>query len=421
MDLRPLQHLATEISCPGKHPPAAFAPTQFNPHFGSLMHFASRVRSAFAWALLTLPLFSGRTVLSQAPSPNKLAFARAAHLRRGINASIWFAQAPGRYNVERLRSVITSDDFILMHRLGFDHIRLSVDADPLMPWLFHRPEGDAFVGELDRVVREANAQGLAVIVDIHPEEHFKQGLLQGSENVQRFAMLWGALAKHFAASDPTMVFFELCNEPEQTDPYRWVGIEGQLVEAIREAAPDHTIIATGAHWSGLQDLLETEPLADTNIIYTFHDYEPFPFTHQGATWTDARVRPLRSVPYPSTPDNVAPNLAQEPTANGKLFVENYGLDRWDAERVDRTIAFAAAWGEQHHVPVYCGEFGVHKPFADPKARAAWVHDMRIALEKHNIGWNMWDYQDNFGLVTKSNNTATPDPLLVEALGLHAAK
>ena len=41
------------------------------------------------------------------------------------------------------------------------------------------------------------------------------------------------------------------------------------------------------------------------MIYTFHDYEPFPFTHQGATWTDPAVAPLRDVPYPSTPENVA--------------------------------------------------------------------------------------------------------------------
>jgi endoglucanase len=358
---------------------------------------------------------------AQSANPHELAFRRAGHLRRGINASNWFAQAPGRYTPERLRTYTTADDFVLMHRLGFDHIRLSIDADPLQPWLYHWPGGDAFVSELDRVVKEANAQQLAVIIDIHPEEKYKQGLLQGSENVGRFTSLWTALARHFAGSDPNLVFFELMNEPEQSDPYRWLGIEAEVTSAIRAVAPDHTIIATGAHWSGLQDLLETEPLADPNVIYTFHDYEPFPFSHQGATWTDARVIPLRNVPYPSTPDNVVPNEAQEPNARGKFFVEQYGLDRWGPERVDRTIAFAAEWGKEHNVPVYCGEFGVHKPYADPKARAAWVHDMRVTLEKYNIGWNMWDYQDNFGLVTKANGIATPDAALVEALGLHAAK
>ncbi len=358
---------------------------------------------------------------AQTAGPNALAFQRATHLRRGINTSNWFAQAPGRYSPERLRTYTTTDDLALIHRLGFDHIRLSIDADPLLPWLYHRPDGDAFVAEMDRVIEAANAQGLAIIVDIHPEEKYKQTLLQGSEGVGHFTSLWSTLAKHLANTDPNLVFFEIMNEPEQSDPYRWFGIEAQVVQAIRTVAPNHTIIATGAHYSGLGDLLETQPLADPDIIYTFHDYEPFPFSHQGATWTDARVIPLRNVPYPSTPDNVLPNEAQEPDARGKFFVEQYGLDRWDLERVDRTIAFAAEWGKDHRVPVYCGEFGVHRPYADPKARSAWLHDMRVTLEKYNIGWNMWDYQDNFGLVTKANGKTTPDPLLVDALGLHAGQ
>src|SRR5579875_3850828 len=337
---------------------AYFASTALLP--GGSMAFVCSAARTICSALLAASV-SGTALTAQSPGTEGLVFQRARHLRKGINVSNWFAQAPGRYNVERLRSFTTPDDLALIHRLGFDHIRLSIDADPLLPWLYGRPEGQAFAGELDRVIAQANAEQLAVIVDIHPEEHYKQTLFQGSEGVQRFVGLWQALAKHLANTDPNLVFFEIRNEPEQQDPYRWLGIEAQVTESIRAVAPHHTLIATGAHWSGLQDLLETEPLADTNVIYTFHDYEPFAFTHQGATWTDARVRPLRHVPYPSTPHNVAKNLAQETTADGQLFVENYGLDRWDAERVDRTIGFAAQWGEQHHVPVYCGEFGVHKP------------------------------------------------------------
>jgi endoglucanase len=71
--------------------------------------------------------------------------------------------------------------------------------------------------------------------------------------------------------------------------------------------------------------------------------------------------------------------------------------------------------------VYCGEFGVHRPFADEAMRALWLHDMRIALEKRHIGWAMWDYQDNFGVVTKKNGTTVPDPVILDALGLNRAK
>jgi endoglucanase len=357
-----------------------------------------------------------RPVPAQA-SDDGLAFRRAQHLRHGINASIWFAQSPGNYSVERLRSFTTSDDITLIHQLGFDHVRLSIDADPLLPWLRDPEVPSPFVAELDRAVKTMLDRQLAVIIDIHPESHYKAELFKGTEGVEHFAGLWRALAKHFAATDPDLVFFEIMNEPEQDDPYRWQGIESFIAEQIRQSAPSHTIIATGAHWSGLEDLMMLELIAVPNVIYTFHDYEPFPFTHQGATWTSPQVLPLRKVPYPSTPEEVQSNVNQEPTLAGQFWVEQYGLNRWDAQRIDATLAFAEKWSDLHHAPVYCGEFGVLRDYVDPAIRAQWVRDMRTALEKHKIGWAMWDYQENFGVVTKKDGNAVPDPAIVKALGL----
>ena len=257
-------------------------------------------------------------------------------------------------------------------------------------------------------------------IDLHPESDYKATLLHGITPVDHFALLWQALARRYADLDPELVFFEIMNEPEQDDPFRWQGIEATVASAIRAVAPHQTIIAAGAHYSGLSDLLRSEPVALSNVIYTFHDYEPFAFTHQGATWTDPEVIPLRDVPYPSTPKNVAANEQQEPTLAGRLFVAAYGLDRWDAARVDATISFAEQWGRQFGVPVYCGEFGVNRPYADPTARARWLEDMRVALDRHHIGWAMWDYQTNFGAVTKKDGVTTPDADVIRALGLNAS-
>ncbi len=273
--------------------------------------------------------------------------------------------------------------------------------------------------ELDRTVTAILANHMAAIIDIHPEDDYKMPLLHGTESVVKFNALWRAVAAHFAPLDPEHVFFEIMNEPEQDDPYRWQGIEAVVARGIRSAAPQNTIIVSGAHYSGLDDLLRLEPIALSNVIYTFHDYEPFPFTHQGATWTTPAVQPERGVPYPSTPGTVEANLGQEPDLEGQWFVEQYGLNRWDAERVNTSIGFAAKWGEQHHVPVYCGEFGVLRDYADPKMRARWTEDMRTAMEKNHIGWAMWDYQANFGVTTKANGVTTPDLEMLKALGLHA--
>jgi endoglucanase len=127
------------------------------------------------------------------------------------------------------------------------------------------------------------------------------------------------------------------------------------------------------------------------------------------------------VPYPSTPENIVPNLAQEPTLWEKFSVSEYGYDRWNAKRIENEIEFARAWADQNHVPIYCGEFGVHRKVVDPADRDRWLHDMRVALEKNGIGWAMWDYQTDFGVVTKQDGKTMPDAGVVEALGLKPAK
>jgi endoglucanase len=346
------------------------------------------------------------------------AFARATHLRHGINASMWFAQADD-YSPQRLRSFTTADDIALMHRLGFDHVRVSVDAEELMRE--HGPAGlnDSFITELDAAVKTMLAQGLAVIVDVHPSGAYKQRLRGDPTAAPEFASLWSALAKHYAATDPERVFFEVLNEPEFTDMQRWVEVEEGAVTAIRAQAPQHTIIATSVEWSGLGDLLALQPLRERNIIYTFHDYEPFAFTHQGATWAGEKMVPLHGVPYPSTPEAVSPLLGQEVSLTDQFWLNSYGLSYWNAARIQSELAFAARWSGLHHVPVYCGEFGVYEKAAPPAMRAAWLHDVRTALEANGIGWAMWDYQGGFRVVDKTNGRAIPVPSVVEALGLHA--
>jgi len=369
-------------------------------------------------ALLLTPALSLVPAAGLAQPPDTgIAFSRAKHLSHGINAAIWFAQHSGGYSVDYLRSFITADDIALMAKLGFDHVRLSIDEDPIAEWQKTQGSTTPYMTELDRVVKTMVDNHLAVIIDLHPESKYKAPLNQGGASVAQFTSLWRALATHFAGSDPESVYFEIMNEPEQEDPYRWRGIESTVAAAIRAAAPYHTIIACGAHWSGLDDLLALQPIALDNVIYTFHDYEPMPFTHQGATWTGVQIQPLRGIPYPSTPDNITPKLDQEPDLASQYWLKQYGFNQWNDARIEGSVEYAAQWGKLHNLPIYCGEFGVLRSYAPPQMRAQWLHDMRVALEKNNIGWAMWDYQTNFGIVTKKDGVATPDPEIVRALGL----
>jgi endoglucanase len=255
------------------------------------------------------------------------------------------------------------------------------------------------------------------VIDLHPESSFKGRLSSEDAFVEEFGDFWRALAKHLSTLDPERVFFEILNEPELRDRYRWYGVQAKLAGAIREGAPQHTIIAAGANWSADDELVFIDPLRDPNIIYNFHFYEPHLFTHQGATWGSPYWPHVRGLKYPSDRGNAEKVADAVPEAINKLFVTRYGLDHWDATRIDAEIVQVAAWAKRWNVPVVCNEFGVYRKFSDPADRAAWISDVRSSLEKHGMGWTMWDYSGGFGVVTKEGGKAVPDEITVKALGL----
>ena len=375
-------------------------------------------------AAITLAIFASLSTLlfgAEANAQSGVSAARFARLRHGINLSHWFAQSLiGSYKREYLASHTTAEDIKLIKAMGFDHVRLSIEPAPL--WNEREPErlNAEYLSYLDAAVRMILDRDLAVILDIHPADEFKIKLRTDDRHVAAFAKFWGALARHFAHTDPERVFFEVLNEPMVEDGYRWMGIQAKLVAAIRESAPRHTIIVCGHRWSGPNELLFLEPLADRNVIYNFHFYEPMVFTHQGATWAGPNLPLLRNVPYPSTPEAVAPLLASLTDAAARAALRAYGEERWNAARIEAQIAKIADWARKHGVRVTCNEFGVYRRFAPPEARAAWLRDVRMALEKYDIGWTMWDYQGGFSVVNKSGGHAVPDDLTLAALGLAGA-
>jgi aryl-phospho-beta-D-glucosidase BglC (GH1 family) len=301
--------------------------------------------------------------------------------------------------------------------MGFDHVRLSVNPQPMMP--NHRPDeiSAEYLGYLDSAVKMILDQGLAVVIDLHPESDFKLRLTKDDSFVQEFADFWRALARHYSRWDAERVFFEILNEPEFSDRYRWYGVQAKLAVALREGAPQHTIIAAGARWSDDNELVFIEPLRDPNVIYTFHFYDPHIFTHQGATWGSYMWHWVKGLHYPSSPESAAKTATNAPDAVDRLAIVRYGEDHWNAARIDAEIKQVAEWARQRGVPVVCNEFGVFRDYADPQDREAWIHDARSSLERHGMGWTMWDYSGSFGAVVKKDGRTIQDEGTLRALGL----
>jgi len=372
-------------------------------------------------ALLFLASAAWLSAQAAGPVPSSVPAARLAHIRHGINLSEWFAQVydPKGYTKEHFQNWTTASDIALIKAAGFDHVRLSVNPQPFMDAARHRDGGAEYFGYLDAAVKMILDAGLAVEIDMHPDSDFKTRLAKEDDFVERFSDFWTMVAQRYASSswDPDRVFFEILNEPEMHDAYRWYGVEAKLAAAIRRGAPAITIIAAGARWDDDDDLVFLEPLPDNNVVYVFHFYEPHIFTHQGATWGAYYWKWLKDLHYPSSPENAAQVAALVPEARDRLQVIRYGQDHWDASRIEAEINQAADWAKRRGVPLICNEFGVFRDWSDPRDRAAWIQDTRTALERHNIGWAMWDYSGNFGVVTNRETKAKLDEVTVRALGL----
>src|SRR6185312_10299814 len=342
------------------------------------------------------------------------AWSRARHLRHGINASEWFAQSTD-YSPQRLSTYTTLDDIALMSKLGFDHVRVSIDPaifDCHGSW-----QECARVKALDVVVAKATGENLAVIIDLHPSGDFKHKASTDNSAAEKLRLLWRSIAQHFASSDPNLVMFEIMNEPEDRDPYRWSGIEARVLEEIRRQAPRHTVIVTGMEYSDIGDLVLLPQLNDDNLIYNFHYYEPHIFTHQGASWGVPFWINLRDVPYPLTPTTVEKAISEQDDGLAKWELTEAAWGHWDRNRANGEMRFAAEWARTRHVPLTCNEFGVYRNFADADARMRWIADVRSALEENGIGWTMWDYRGGFGVVTKGDGNTAPDERVLHALGL----
>jgi endoglucanase len=369
--------------------------------------------------LLLLGLLTGSALAQTGGAGASPAFARAERLKRGINASEWFAQVYDKrgYTREHFQAWTTAEDIALIKSMGFDHVRLSVNPQPMFTAGESNKIPAEYLGYLDAAVKMILDHGLAVVIDLHPESDFKTRLAKDDDFVEQLADFWRALAAHYSTWDPDRVFLEVLNEPQFTDRYRWLGAQAKLAAAIREGAPRHTIIAAGARWSNDDELVFQEPLHDPNVVYNFHFYEPHIFTHQGATWGANYWHWLRGVRYPSTAESAERAAALVPDEVNRLQVIRYGHEHWDAARVEAEMKQAAEWARRRGVPLVCNEFGVYREYADPQDRAAWLSDVRTAFERNGIGWTMWDYSGSFGVVTKKDGKTVADDNVLRALGM----
>ncbi len=344
-------------------------------------------------------------------------------LRRGVNLTSWFQYSGShQFSPQDLRTV---------HDAGIDYVRIPIDP-AFMGWKANSTENSDATAKIvttaSYLASLVTAQKLALIIDIHPEEEMMEQIERDETAASAFVTLWSQIAAGLTATSSGNVALEILNEPHYYtgDAERWPRLAARIVAAIRASLPNHLIIVGGRFSNGIDGLAELKPLADPNILYTFHFYDPFILTHQSASWwhdrTDTAIGFMNNVPYPASSGALS-QIQLAPGGNKLIAMKEitaYALSGWNGDKLGAEIDEAATWARRNNVRLICTEFGAIRTTSDQASRLRWIADMRQALETRGIGWAIWDLDDTFGIATRQSGNLTIAPEMRRALGLQTS-
>jgi endoglucanase len=121
-------------------------------------------------------------------------------------------------------------------------------------------------------------------------------------------------------------------------------------------------------WNSRATLKDLQlPADDRHLIATFHYYDPFPFTHQGASWADEPIRSTTGVHFGTATERA---------------------------RIDTDFAAVKAWSDASGRPVFLGEFGAYDKAAMDE-RALWTATVARTAEKYGFAWAYWQFSSDF--------------------------
>jgi len=284
---------------------------------------------------------------------------------------------------------------------GFKTVRIPVNfgawASLEKPYRWENEEG---LKTADLFVKWALANDLNAIIDLHHTEF--DGKIQGAATTERVVWLWREIAARYKNTNPERVFFELRNEPHDIKAEEWRAQAEEVIKAVRKIAPNHTLIVGFHDWNSRQALIDSKPFNDSNVIYTFHYYDPFIFTHQGATWSNEGLAKLENVPFPWSKDSPIKMPAMTLDDWVVNQIKNYRKDS-QPEKILADLSAAKDWSEKNKVPIFIGEFGSFnlRPTLEDRCRHA--EAIYTALGKLKIPSAWWEWDGGFNMFEKGTN------------------
>ena len=318
-------------------------------------------------------------------------------------------------DMEHFESYITEEDVRYIASLGMDHIRLGFDQIVLerAPYEYR----EEIFSIIDSFIGWCRKYGLNVVLNLHKaignycDIQEEVELLDDAELQNRFIALWLAFEDRYQ-SEPD-VAFELLNEVRNVDPEKWNALIRKTVRALREKNADRMLILGSTCWNSPDTLKHLCVLDDENVVYTFHMYAPFEFTHQRGVLQANPLYYNRTMPYPC--DDIERYREYHRLISNKQ--DAYAdLDRIDITCIRRALAGAIEFQKAHPDKLlWCGEFGTIR-HANIAWRENWMRDVITVLKENEIPYCVWNYLstpndgNRFSLVDDDNRKILSETL-----------
>lgn len=261
---------------------------------------------------------------------------------------------------------IEEEDLKKIKDAGFDYVRVpikwSAHTSSKAPYQIDK----AFMKRVTEVVNWAYKYKLKVLINVH---HFDEIMYEPQKYGAKLDSMWNQIATSFSKFDNNL-YFEILNEPKENMDVKTLNTTYErVIKIIRKISPIRKIALGGIMWSNFASTETTYvPSGDKNIILLFNYYNPFEFTHQGASWVDG-ASAWEGMKWLGTEEEMA--------------------------RIRKEFDFATEQARIKGVDLMIGEFGAYSD-ADMKSRARWTDFVAREAEKRNIAWTYWEFCSSFG-------------------------
>ena len=290
---------------------------------------------------------------------------------------------------EHFESYITEDDIKYIASLGMDHVRVGFDQVVLeeKPGVYR----ECIFKKLDDFISWCEKYSLNIVLNLHKavgnycdiEEEVQ--LMESPELQERFINLWLAVEERYHNNNK--IAFELLNEVRDINPELWNHVADKLISAMRQRNKERILIIGGTCWNNPAKLKAMNFYDDENIVYTFHFYAPFEFTHQQGVLQADPLYYNRKMPYPC--DDIERYRDYCRVARGEIAYQKY--DRMDIAYLYDYLAPVKEFIEKNPDKIlWCGEFGTIR-HAKLEWRESWMRDMIKILKEWDIPYCVWNY------------------------------